>query len=179
MRRTGLTLLLVGSIVALALAPSAAQTPPGGTPPFRPVAGRFEPGPLLQPDVLLCVLDTWTGRVHIAPLTTEPADGVKAWVVDLPEAQLWERPLARDVSAGHVLQHGLPLSGIGAGAPVFAWASVPNTSGNGQTPGILDTRTGAHYYLVDGKVGAGAKVLRTDLRMLSRSVREVKTAAGD
>lgn len=177
MRRTGPALLLVlGVTVALLHGRTAGQQPQQ---PFRPAAGRFQPGPLLQADAsaVLCVLDTWTGRVHAAPLKTEPADGVKAWVIDLPEAAMWERPLARDVSAGHVLQHGLPLSGTGAGAPVFAWQPVPHAAGH--APGVVDTRTGVHYHLVDGKVGAGCRVMRTDLRMLSRSVREVRTGAGD
>jgi hypothetical protein len=172
MRRLGFALVLVPLVIGAALlGRSAAQQPP-----FRPTAGRFEPGPLLQHDGLLCVLDTWTGRVHAAPPSAEPAEGVKAWVVDLPEAAMWERPLARDVSAGHVLQHGLPLAGTGAGAPVFAWQSVPYRAGH--APGIVDTRTGVHYHLVDGKVGPGCKVMRTDLRMLTRSVREVRTGAG-
>lgn len=178
MRRTGPALLLVlGLAVALLHVGRSAAQQPGGQQPFRPAAGRFAPGPLLEDGGLLCVLDTWTGRVHAAPVATEPAEGVKAWVVDLPEAQMWERPLARDVSAGHVLQHGLPLSGTGAGAPVFAWQPVPHASGHG--PGIVDTRTGVHYSVVGGRLGPGCKVMRTDLRMLTRSVREVRTAAGD
>jgi hypothetical protein len=148
--------------------PIAAQQP--GPPPFRPTAGRFVPGPLASGP--LCVLDTWTGRIHVAPAGAAFGDGVKAWVVDLAEASLWERPLARDVSAGHVLQHGMPLSGVGAGAAVFAWHTV-----DGQ-PAALDTRTGAHYAIV-GPIGPGCSIVRTDLRMLTRSVREVRTGAGD
>lgn len=161
--------------LALALAallhgttPSAAQQP--GPPPFRAVAGRFVPGPL--EDGPLCVLDTWTGRVHVAPKGAALGDGVKAWVVDVAEATLWERPLARDVSAGHVLPHGLPVSGQGAGAAVFAWHPVD------AQPGALDTRTGAHY-VISGAVGPGCSIVRTDLRLLTRSIREVRTGAGD
>lgn len=173
MRRS--TPLLLAPLAPLALAvaallhapsPTAAQQPP----PFRAVAGRFVPGPLESGP--LCVLDTWTGRLHVAPTGAALGDGVKAWVVDLPEACMWERPLAKDVSAGHVLQHGLPLSGVGAGAAVFAWHPV-----DGQ-PAALDTRTGAHYAIA-GPIGPGCTIVRTDLRLLTRSVREVRTGAGD
>lgn len=170
MRRLTPLLLAPLALVLAALVqgptPTAAQQPA----PFRPTAGRFVPGPLEGGP--LCVLDTWTGRLHLAPVGAAFGDPVKAWVVDLPEASLWERPLARDVSAGHVLQHGMPLPGVGAGAAVFAWQPV------GDQPGALDTRTGAHYALA-GTVGPGCTIVRTDLRMLTRSVREVRTAAGD
>lgn len=159
----GLAVLLEGTT------PTAAQQPPA---PFRAVPGRFAPAPL-QEGGPLCVLDTYTGRIHVAPTGVGLGDGVKAWVVDLPEALMWERPLARDVSAGHVLQHGMPLSGQGAGAPVFAWHPV-----DGQPVAALDTRTGVHYAIY-GVVGPECAIVRTDLRLLTRSVREARTGAGD
>lgn len=167
MRRPSLLLAPLALISALTLvvslhAPSTAQQQP-----FRPAAGRYEAGPL--EGGRLCVLDTWTGRLHVAPAGAAFGDSVKAWVVDLPQALLWERPLARDVSAGHTLPHGMPLPGTGAGASVFAWHPVDGL------PGALDTRTGAHY-VVAGEVGPGCSVVRTDLRLLTRSVREVRSA---
>jgi hypothetical protein len=165
MRRHVLLLAPLTLVALVALhARSGAQQPP-----FRPTAGRYAPGGL--EGGALCALDTWTGRLHVAPAGAAFGEGVKAWVVDLAEAQLWERPLARDVSAGHTLPHGMPLPGTGAGAPVFEWHPVDGR------PGALDTRTGAHY-AVEGPVGPGCSVVRTDLRLLTRSVRQVRTAAG-
>lgn len=165
MRRPALLVVPLALVLMVALhARSGAQQPP-----FRPAAGRYAPAEL--EGGRLCALDTWTGRLHVAPTGAAFGEGVKAWVLDLPEAQLWERPLARDVSAGHALPHGMPLPGTGAGASVFAWHPV------GGRPGALDTRTGAHY-AVQGEVGPGCSVIRTDLRLLSRSVREARTAAG-
>lgn len=168
MRRTGLALLLLPLVTVAALLGRSAAQQPGGAQPFRPVAGRFAPGPLAGE--VTWVVDTWTGRLHAA--MPGQGEGVKAWVVDPAEGLLWERPLARDVSAGHVLQHGMPLSGVGAGAPVFEWQPM------GAQPGVLDTRTGVHH-LVLGVGGPKVTIIRTDLRMLTRSEREVRTAGKD
>ncbi len=165
MRRHALLLAPLTLLVLAGLhARSTAQQPP-----FRPAAGRYAPASLEGGRVV--ALDTWTGRLHVAPAGAAFGDGVKAWVVDLPEALVWERPLARDVSAGHDLPHGMPLPGVGAGAPVFEWHPVDGR------PGALDTRTGAHY-VVTGEVGPGCSIVRTDLRLLTRSVRQTRSAAG-
>ena len=128
---------------------------------FQPRAQRFEPA---QVDGKLACLDTYTGRLHVTP--AGEGLGEEALVVDLPEACMWRRPLARDVSGGNVLAHGIP-SGDGAGAVVYTWHAA------GGVPGVLDTRTGVHYAL-QGELGPQGKVVRTDLRLLTRSVREVK-----
>jgi hypothetical protein len=161
MRRAAPIVALSLALLVVALRPGAAQQEP-----FRPTAGRFVPGAL--EGGLLCVVDAYTGRLHLAPTGEAHGEAVKAWVVDLPEALMWERPLARDVSANIPMQHPLPLSGTGAGAPVFQWHPSAGA------PGVLDTRSGAHYVL-QGAPGPGCRVVRTDLRMISRSVREVRT----
>jgi hypothetical protein len=161
--------VLAPVLVAAALLGRSAAQQGGGQQGFRPTAGRFVPGVLAGG--VCWSLDTWTGRVHAAPAGA-PGEGAKAWVVDPAEGLLWERPFARDVSGGHVLQHGLPLPGIGAGAPVFEWHPIEGT------PGVLDTRTGVHY-LVRGSLADKVTIVRTDLRMLTRSEREARTAAKD
>lgn len=162
--------LLLAPLALLAGAGLGARTSLAQQPPFRPSPGRYS-ACALAGDERVLVLDTWTGRLHAAPPGAALGEGVKAWVVDLPEALAWERPLARDVSGGHTLQHGLPLAGTGAGAPVFEWHPV------GGRPGALDTRAGVHY-AVEGALGPGGSVVRTDLRLLSRSVRPLRTATG-
>jgi hypothetical protein len=157
-----LTLILLG-LAAGAARPGAAQQ---ADPPYRPVAGRYLPAPL--PGGRLAVLDSYTGRVQLAP--AGDAIGGDAWVIDVELAVRWKRPLARDVSGGVVLQHGLPLAGVGAGAPVFAWQP------DGEAPGVLDTRTGAHH-LILGDIAGECRIVRTDLRLLTRSVREVAAPA--
>lgn len=128
---------------------------------FQAQPQRFQPG---QVGGKLACLDTYTGRLHVTP--AGEGLGAEAVIVDLPRASMWRRPLARDVSGGRVLEHGIP-SGNGAGATVFTWH--PNEG----VPGVLDTRSGVHYAL-QGEVGPQGKVVRTDLRLLTRSVREVK-----
>jgi hypothetical protein len=162
MSRRALLAVVVVVVAALMTRPGAAQQ--ADPPPFRPVPGRYLPAPL---GGHLAVLDAYTGRVHFAP--EGEAIAGDAWVIDVEAAQRWRRPLSRDVSSGQVLQHGLPLAGTGAGSAVFAWQPA------GDTPGVLDTRTGAHY-LILGDVAGDCRIVRTDLRLLTRSVRQVPAA---
>jgi hypothetical protein len=165
-RATFIVILALTLPLSLALRRAPAQQPG----PFVPTPGRFVPCPLGGGPLI--VLDTWTGRVHLTPDGFDaPAEGAKAWVVDLPEAIAYERPFVRDVSAGRPLQHTLPLSGTGAGASVFMWQP------EGSSIGVLDTRSGVHYALDVAQPGPGCHVESTDLRTLSRSVRAVQTGA--
>ncbi len=133
--------------------------------PFRPTPGRFQPAHVAGK---VACLDSYTGRLHLAP-AGEAAEG-KAWVVDLDLALVWERPFARDVSAGHVIPPVLPVSGVGAGGPVFAFEETPDG------PGAIDTRSGKVHVLV-GELGRDARVVTTDLRTNARSSRPLRPAS--
>lgn len=141
------------------LAPALAQDP------FRPTSGRFQPA---RAAGRVACLDTYTGRLHLAP-AGEAAEG-KAWVVDLDVALAWERPFGRDVSAGHVIPPVIPVSGVGAGSSVFAFEETPDG------PGAIDTRSGKVHVLV-GELGRDARVVTTDLRTMGRSVRPLRPAS--
>ncbi len=132
--------------------------------PFRPQPGRFQPATATGK---VACLDTYTGRLHLAP-AGEAVEGT-AWVVDLDAGLAWERPLARDVSAGHVIAPTLPVSGVGANGPVFAFEATPDG------PGAIDTRSGKVHVLV-GELGRDARVVTTDLRTLARSIRPLRPA---
>lgn len=155
----GLGLGLVG--LAAALAPVGAQQQDG----FRPVPGRFQPA--VVPAHVAC-LDTYTGRLHLAP-PGEVTEGA-AWVVDLEDGLAWQRPFARDVSAGRALPSTIPVTGVGAGAAVYAFEVTPDG------PGAIDTRSGKVHVLV-GELGKDARVVTTDLRTLARSVRPLRAAS--
>jgi hypothetical protein len=164
--RAALASLALGSLLLLAGGLRArAQQAQGAL--DRP--GRFAPAPAGAELPALWVLDTWTGRVSTAEVSVDGAADGQAAIVDLPEGVRWVRPLARDVSAGRVLPHGLAPLGVGAGVPVFAWQPAAGR------PGIVDTRTGVHYLLSAADPTAGdLKVIRTDLRTLTRSTRDVR-----
>lgn len=159
-------LLVAAALLGLqALAPLPAPESAWAQEPFRPQPGRFQPA---IASGKVAGLDTYTGRLHLAP-AGEAADG-KAWVVDLDQALAWERPFAKDVSAGTVILPVLPVSGVGAGGPVFAFEQTPDG------PGAIDTRSGKVHVLV-GELGRDARVVTTDLRTLARSVRPLRPAS--
>lgn len=155
----GAALLLGAQTLLPGVVPALAQDP------FRPTPGRFQPAHAAGK---VACLDTYTGRLHLAP-AGEAAEG-KAWVVDLDAALAWERPFGRDVSAGHVIPPVVPVSGLGAGGPVFAFEETPDG------PGAIDTRSGKVHVLV-GELGRDARVVTTDLRTNGRSVRPLRPAS--
>lgn len=160
-------------IAALAALAALAATPwlvAQDATPARATPGRFASPPVpIDLSGYTGTLDTWTGTLYLAQ--GEPGTG-SAIVLDLPNAQATIKPLAKDMSAGGVVVLPPVPNPAGTGAPAFAWAPVRE-----RALAVLDTRSGVHY-LLEGKIEPGETphVHRTDLRLSTRSTRELRIA---